>query len=165
LFLGKNIQVFPVALAHSSGSIATMAALREGSLPYAVFVSPTFLNPREEIFCSPRFSRKVMVHMRESGIIETTMEPKEMYPMTIPNDHLDDPLYWDNIVSPQAIDEVAILVGTRARIFIGSKDWNYRLPQYPQLVQTDVIEDETHAFTAASSIIKITDAILDLAIQ
>ena len=124
----------PVALAHSSGSIATMATLRDGILPYAIFVSPTFLNPREEMFGSPRFSQRVKVVEFRKGKFEMTMEPNKMYPIVFPNNHLDDLASWEVASKPEVINEIVdIFVARRARIFLGEKDWNIQSHQYTVL--------------------------------
>jgi len=142
----------PIALAHSFGSIATMAALRDQSLPYAVFVSPTFLNPRVEIFESEKFSRRLqpigssdfMWMMSPSGISYSTF---------FPNDHFDDSLYCDTILSqPDRIEEVVALTKARARLFLGEHDWNYFCCQYSQLFPTTtVIPNEKHSFELAEN--------------
>lgn len=154
----------PMAVAHSFGSIATMASLRDGTLPYAIFVSPIFLNPREEIFGSPKVSQRMRVVELASGEVQIIMEPDKMYPVIFPNDHLDDPLYRDNIVSkPEAIQEISDLLAARARIFIGEYDWNSQSYQYPLLFLTEVVEKETHSFEQnEASIAKVSNAILQL---
>ena len=155
----------PVAVAHCFGSIATMAELRDGTLPFAIFISPTFLNPREEIFSSPKTSQKMEVVKLPSGEFGITMEPEKMYPIVFPIDHLDDPLYWDTIAAnPKAIQEVAnILVARRAQIFVGEHDWNFQRYLYPLFFPTEVIEGEIHSFEQnKESIARVSEAILQL---
>ncbi len=154
----------PVAVAHCFGSIATMAELRNGTLPFAIFVSPTFLNPREEIFGSPKVSQRMRAVELASGGVEMIMEPDKMYPFVFPSDHLEDPLYQDNIASkPEAIQVVVGFFPTRARIFIGEYDWNSQSYQYSLLFPTEVVEKETHSFESnETSVARVSNAILQL---
>lgn len=161
----KSDSRIPIALAHSSGSIATLAALREGSLPYAIFVSPTFLDPQREIFYSNRFRNRLGIIRTDDQTMDTKIGPRSMgYETVFPSDLFDDPLYAEPLAGHlDELDEVSNMLRTRARIFIGTADWNKTSYKYPALFPVELVGGETHSFEAsAQSPMKITNAILDL---
>lgn len=138
----------PVGLAHSTGSIATLAALRDRTLPCAIFVSPTFLDPRKEVFDSEIFCRRLRTDQLPDARYCGMLSPKRMgYSTLFPAGHFDDPLYEHLMLSSQGcITDIVRLVREKARIFIGGNDWNAGVSEYERLFSAERICGETHSF-------------------
>ena len=150
-----------IVIAHSSGSISTMRGIEEGWVPKAVFISPTFLHPNEEIFHQNAFRRR----MRPNDDGSWIMTPRSMpYEIEFLPGHLDDPMYG-KLADGDNYERIYTILNKKAKIFVGSRDWNTQASLYSQFFSnvTYEIEGETHSFNVEmSSVEKIRVAIREL---
>ncbi len=157
----------PVALAHSSGSIATIAALLEGSLPLAVLISPTIIDPRDEFLGSKTPRQRLNIISSPKGDSVIMLWPDNMdYPTYYPRDYFDDPLLLDPIITqPEGFETINRLTIARARIFLGQYDWNSYKDRYSEFIKVEVVEGEKHSFEllGQESARKVAEAVVDLA--
>lgn len=162
-----NDSRIPIAIAHSSGSIATIAALREDSLKNAVIVSPTFLDPINEIFESPAFKKRLIPIDQPASDYQVMMSPAGMdYSTLFPRDHFADDLYLHPLLfCPDSLKDINALINEmRLKVFIGQHDWNDYRDHYPKIFGIDLVEGETHSFEEnPDSIHLITEAIQQIA--
>lgn len=161
----------PIAIAHSSGSISTISALKDDILKNAVIISPTFLDPINEIFNSPAFKRRLVPVEQPRDKYLAMISPTSMnYSTLFPINHLIDCLYTNPILfNPESIEKIIKLINElRLRIFIGKHDWNQYSSLYPRIFDVETIEGETHSFeeqpesviTIASTIKKFINKVI-----
>jgi len=134
-----------VALAHSSGCIALLEAMRINQDIQGVFLSPTILSPIREIFDSRAFARRYLSDQENA-------RPGRLTPNKMPYSILFDDSYFGDVLMSDlekriGLNDVVQMLTNRAHLFLGGNDWNQRAHIYPDCFSfATVVTGETHSF-------------------
>lgn len=138
-----------IAVAHSTGCVSLLEAMKHDRDIVGVFVSPTILSPVEEVFDSPSFARRYEAD--EEGKRPGRLTPNKMpYSVLFNESYFQDALMQD-VTRRMRLEDIAQLLTDRGHLFLGEHDWNQRANEYSDLFEcVTLVPQETHSFEANS---------------